>query len=193
MVFKDYYKILGFNTSRINQSNLKIAYRDAAKKYHPDVNVGNRVAEEKFKDINEAYRVLSDNSAKRKYDRIWNTHVGRKNRGYEESKKSSDSLFSDFFNMFFGNVKTESKEELEDIKTKKKIPVKGENIETGINLSIEECYYGTNKKISLRTVEGKMKTFEVKIPAGIRDNEKIRLIRTRKSRNKWRKERRSIH
>ena len=59
---------------------------------------------------------------------------------------------------------------------KKKIPIKGENIETEINVGIEDAYFGTEKKISLRTVSGKMKTFSVKIPSGIRDGEKIRLL-----------------
>ena len=68
-------------------------------------------------------------------------------------------------------------EEREESKTKKKkIPVKGENIETSIDISIQDAFYGVSKKISLRTINGKMKTFDVKIPAGIRNNEKIRLL-----------------
>ena len=60
MIFKDYYKILGFDTNKIASEEIKQAYREQAKKYHPDVNVGNSRAEERFKDINEAYKVLSD-------------------------------------------------------------------------------------------------------------------------------------
>ena len=78
MIFKDYYKILGFDTNKVSLEKIKIAYREQAKKYHPDVNVGNKNAEERFKDINEAYRVLSDSATKRKYDRMWNRHVGSK-------------------------------------------------------------------------------------------------------------------
>lgn len=174
MIFKDYYKILGLENSRSSQDEIKIAFREQAKKYHPDVNNGNSRIEERFKDINEAYRVLSNSSTKRKYDRMWNTHVGRKQKKqYEESRRSKDSVFSDFFNMFFG---TPIEKENEIIKTKKKTPIKGENVETEINIGIEDAYYGTEKKISLRTVEGKMKTFHVKIPEGIRDGEKIRLL-----------------
>ena len=77
MIFKDYYKILGLKNSRVSLDDIKIAYRENAKKYHPDVNVGDSLSEEKFKDINEAYRVLSNASAKRKYDRMWNNHVGK--------------------------------------------------------------------------------------------------------------------
>ena len=174
IIFKDYYRILELQTTRVSLSEIKTAYRELAKKYHPDVNIESKEAEDRFKDINEAYRVLSDSSAKRKYDRMWNNYVGNKKRKeFEESRRGSDSVFSDFFNMFFGNTK----EGEEEVKTKNKKPaVKGENIETEINVSIEDAYYGLSKKISLRTVNGNMKTFSVKVPSGIRNNEKIRLI-----------------
>ena len=176
MIFKDYYKILGLETNKVNSDEIKIAFREQAKKYHPDVNTGKASTEERFKDINEAYKVLSNASSKRKYDRMWNHHVGRKlaNKTYEESKRDKDSVFSDFFNMFFGAPLEENKEEIKTVK--KKVPVKGDNIETEINVGIEDAYFGTEKKISLRTVAGKMKTFSVKIPSGIRDGEKIRLL-----------------
>lgn len=173
MIFKDYYKILNLETSKITPQELKIAYREAAKKYHPDININDKFAEEKFKDINEAYRVLSNSSSKRKYDRLWNNNVGKKKK-YEESKRENGSKFSEFFTMFFGNISNEDEDTIK--KTNKKIPIRGENVETEINMSIEETYYGTEKKISLRTLKGKMKTFTVKVPAGIRDQEKIRLI-----------------
>lgn len=175
MIFKDYYKILGLETNKVSNEEIKTAFREQAKKYHPDLNEGDSKAEERFKDINEAYKVLLNSSSKRKYDRMWNTHVGRKQakKAYEESKRDKDSVFSDFFNMFFG-APVETKEEAPKIK--KKPQIKGENIETEINVGIEDAYFGVEKKISLRTVEGKMKTFSVKIPSGIRDGEKIRLL-----------------
>ena len=142
MKFKDYYKILGLETSKVTNHEIKVAYRDAAKKSHPDLNVGDRIAEEKIKDINEAYKILSNAATKKKYDRMWNSSVGRKKIRKKESK----------------------------------VPVKGENVETKIDLSIEETFYGCEKKISLKATNGKMKTFNVKVPAGIRNNEKIRLI-----------------
>ena len=174
MIFKDYYRILELQTNRVTMQEIKNSYRELAKKYHPDVNIENKAAEERFKDINEAYRVLSDATAKRKYDRMWNNYIGNKKRKeFEESKRSSDSAFSDFFNMFFGNVQ----EDVEERKTKnKRPPIKGDNIETEIKVSIEDAYYGLTKKIALRTVDGSMKTFSVKVPSGIRNNEKIRLI-----------------
>ena len=175
MIFKDYYKILEIDDNKVTMEDIKQAYREQAKKYHPDVNVGDIKAEERFKDINEAYQVLSNGVTRRKYDRMWNTHIGnkRKKQAYEESKRSADSVFSDFFNMFFRNMTqgTENKKS-----GQKNVPIKGENVETAISISVIEAFYGMNKKISLRTVDGKMKTFNIKVPAGIRDNEKIRLI-----------------
>ena len=153
MIFKDYYKILSLETNRVSSEQIKNAYRLAAKKYHPDVNVQDRLSEEKIKDVNEAYRVLSNPSTKRKYDRMWVNNVGKKK--YEEASRSSGSVFSDFFNMFFGANQEDN------IKTKKqqKVPVDGENIETGIDVALEESFYGQEKKISLRTIDGKMKVF----------------------------------
>lgn len=173
MIFKDYYKILELETSKVSLDEIKIAYRSAVKKHHPDTNLGDSLAEDRIKDINEAYKVLSNPTSKRKYDRMWNANVGKKKRAFEESKRDSNSIFSDFFNMFFGNIDIE--DDHKAIK-KQKIAVKGENVETEIKTTIEEAFYGLTKKISLRTVEGNMKTFTVSVPAGIRDGEKIRLI-----------------
>jgi len=170
MIFKDYYKILGLENSRVSASEIKAAYREQAKLYHPDVRGENSYSEERFKDINEAYRVLASSSSKRKYDRIWNNHATKNNIKYEESKSGS------FFQMFFGDVNEEQVEDSKSARKTKKVPVKGENIETEMDVSIEDAFYGVNKKISLRTVDGKMKNFDVKIPAGIRNNEKIRLL-----------------
>ncbi len=174
MIFKDYYKILELNSNKVSINEIKIAYRELAKKYHPDVNVGNSIAEERFKDINEAYRVLSDTKSKKRYDRMWVNRRGKK-KNFEESKRSEGSLVSDFFTMFFGQG-ANNEDTVEVKKQKNKIPSKGENIETEINVSIEDAYFGLEKKISLRTVKGSMKTFSVKIPAGIRNGEKIRLM-----------------
>ena len=121
MKFKDYYKILGLENSRVTIDQIKSAYRKQAKKYHPDVNVGNKVAEERIKDINEAYRVLSDPTTKRKYDRTWNYNVGYKQK--KAKQKTSGEVASEFFGMFFGN--SDIKEEIAQSKLP---PLKGENI-----------------------------------------------------------------
>ena len=171
MVFKDYYKILGMEDNKATPEEIKTAYREQAKKYHPDINSKNDFSEERFKDINEAYKVLSTPATRRKYDRMWNSNIGKKKK-FEESKREEGSIFSNFFNMFFG----EQIDREENKGKKEKVPIKGENIETEIDVSIEEAFYGLDKKLSLRTQDGKMKTFTIKIPAGIRNREKIRLI-----------------
>ena len=165
MVFKNYYKILDLETSRVSIDEVKQAYRQAAKKYHPDLNVGDTLAEERIKDINEAYKTLSVPASKRKYDRIWNSK-------FEKGKKAFKDEKNVFFNMFLGNI--EEKEKLK--KEKIKNPIKGENIETEIRIKINEGFYGATKQISLKDIDGSSKTFSVKIPEGIRDGERIRLI-----------------
>lgn len=164
MKYKDYYKLLGLETSKVSIEEIKSAYRIAAKKYHPDLNIGDSLAEDRIKDINEAYRILSVPMSKRKYDRIWNSRNNAKN--YQNIKGKS------IFSMFLGDIQ---KEERKNVKNTRN-PIKGENVETEIKVSLESAFYGSEKKISLRTVEGKMKTFSVKIPEGIRNGEKIRLI-----------------
>ena len=171
MVFKDYYKILGLEDNKVTPEEIKTAYREQAKKYHPDINNKNEHSEERIKDINEAYRTLSNPSLKRKYDRSWNSNIGRKKKR-EENKRETGSIMNNFFKMFIGAETNIEKKE----KKNKKAPIKGENVETEIGISVEEAFYGKDKKISLRTQSGKMKTFTVKIPAGIRNGEKIRLI-----------------
>ena len=169
MKFKDYYKILGLENSKVTIDQIKVAYRKQAKKYHPDVNVGNKLAEERIKDINEAYRMLSNATTKRKYDRTWNYNIGYKQK--RARQKTSSDVAGEFFGMFFGN--NEIKEEIAQSKIP---PVKGESIETEINITIEDGFYGTEKTIALKNIEGKTKTITVKIPEGIQDGEKIRLI-----------------
>ena len=173
MIFKDYYKILGLNTNKVSIDEIKIAFREQAKKYHPDVNKQTKNAEERFKDINEAYKILSGASTRRRYDRQWNARVGRKRKAQEKknSRNNTNNIISEFKTLFFG----QNQEVEPENKVYKKIPIKGENVETEINVKLEDAYFGLEKKLSLRTVTGKMKTFNVKIPAGIRNGEKIRL------------------
>ena len=165
MVVKNYYKILDLETSHVSIDEIRQAYRQAAKKYHPDLNVGDSLAEEKIKDINEAYKILSVPASKRKYDRMWNSKFGKGQKAFDKSQKNA------IFNIFLGNFDNETKKE----KTKKN-PIKGENIETQINVSIYDAFYGLEKQVVLKDIEGNTKTYSVKIPKGIRNGEKIRLI-----------------
>ena len=163
MIFKDYYKILELKTNKVSSEQIKNAYRLAVKKNHPDLNVEDKLAEEKIKDINEAYKVLSESSSKRKYDRIWNkNNMKIKQQQYKEENKKNNASFGEFFNMFFGTTENIVKPK---INKQEKNPINGENIETSIDVDIEEVFYGLDKKISLRTVDGKMKVFTVSIPA----------------------------
>lgn len=172
MIFKDYYKILGLKNNNVTAEEIKQAYREQAKKYHPDINTTSDFAEERFKDINEAYKTLSNSSTRRKYDRMWNSRIGKKQKNKQQNKKEKKSIFAEMFQMFFGEIKQKEKKKEE----KQKSPKKGENIETEITVSIFEAFYGMEKKITLRTIDGKMREFNVKIPAGIRNEEKIRLM-----------------
>ena len=167
MVVKNYYKILDLETSHVSIDEIKSAYRQAAKKYHPDLNVGDSLAEEKIKDINEAYKVLSVPSSKRKYDRMWNSKFGKGKKAF--TSKSQKGVILD---MFLGNIDNIEKSG----QVKKVAPVKGENIETQINVSIYDAFYGLDKQIVLKTIEGDTKSYTVKIPKGIRSGEKVRLI-----------------
>ena len=169
MIFKDYYKILGLETNKVSNKEIKIAYKEQAKKYHPDLNGGSKQFEERFKDINEAYKVLSNFSSKRKYDRKWNTHIGKRQRNSAYQAQSGKEVL---WKVFFGNTINTNKKAT-------KSAIRGENIETEINISLEDAFYGNEKNIALRTTQGQMKTFKINIPAGIQNNERIRLVRTR--------------
>ena len=169
MVIKDYYKILGFENSRVSLDEVKNAYREQAKKYHPDVNRNNKKAEERFKDISEAYNTLSDGKKRRKYDRLWYYYIGRKNK---QNEKYRDAKVKDFMNLFFGEKKSD---ETQNVKFRGE-PEKGEDIFTEVTSTITEAYFGVTKVLNFKTVDGGNKKIDVKIPAGIRNNEKIRVL-----------------
>lgn len=169
MVIKDYYKILGFENNKVNIEEIKNAYRDQAKKYHPDVNKNNRQAEERFKDIGEAYNTLSNDKQRRKYDRLWYYYIGRKNK---QNQKYRDAKVKDFMNLFFGEKKPEDAEEI----NYKNEPERGEDINTEITATVTEAFFGASKELTFKTVDGGSKKLEIKIPAGIRNNEKIRVL-----------------
>lgn len=175
MIFKDYYKILGLESPKATIDDIKTAYREQAKKYHPDVNVGNKNAEERFKDINEAYKTLTNQATKRKYDRMWNAHIGRRKNKAKQNKEQKTTR-QELLSVLFGLNTKKEETDSENSKRKQKTPQQGENVETEIQISVIEGFFGLTKSISLRTVEGKMKTFKVTIPAGIRNGEKIKLM-----------------
>ena len=166
MIFKDYYKILGLESNKVSLDEIKVAYREKAKKFHPDINVGNSEAEVIFKDINEAYRILSDSTQRRKYDFKWNRYIGSRKKKENKQKKSFKEMFLD---ILFGGVTRQKSEN-------KAIPQYGEDIDTQINISIKEAFFGVNKKLKLRAVNGKETSFSLKVPAGVQNNDKLRIV-----------------
>lgn len=167
MIFKDYYKILGFETNKVSIEEIKNAYRDKAKKYHPDRNVGDKEAESIFKDVNEAYNILSNSKQRRKYDLSWNRYVGSRKRKAEQTEKKT---FKEMFMEIFFGKSTKKKSKLENL------PKYGEDITTEINVSLEEAFFGINKKVKLRSVDGKENTFTFKVPAGVQNKDKLRIV-----------------
>lgn len=166
MVFKDYYKILGLESNKVSIDEIKIAYREMAKRYHPDINKQASGSDEIFKDINEAYRTLSNDKLRRKYDFNWNRYVGRKKGQKQREKRTIKEILAE---IFLGGI-TKKKE------SKKKEPVYGENVTTQIDVSIDEAFFGVNKKVKLKAVNGKETSFNVRIPAGVQNHDKIRMV-----------------
>lgn len=182
---KDYYKLLGVNR-KSTQEEIKSNFRKLAKKYHPDANVDNKDAEEMFKDLNEAYNILMDKEKKKKYDRqVARYGYGAVELGSVNSDSKTGNMMSEIMNTILGiskdtkdKVVTAASNVKDDIKEKiemQKEPRKGENIETTLYVTIEEGYFGAEKKISFKTTRGSIKNYSVNVPMGIRDGEKIRL------------------
>ena len=171
MSFKDYYSILGLNSNKVTLDEIKLAYREKAKKYHPDINAGDNSSEDKFKEINEAYRVLSDSKARKRYDRSWFIYTERKKRLQNKEREVKKSFKEKLIDILFG-MNLPKKE------TEKKAnePIIGENIETEVEVNILEAFNGASKKLKLLAVDGKNKTFNLNIPAGVQNGDKIRFV-----------------
>lgn len=185
MKYKNYYEILGVNR-RSSKEEIKLAYRKMAKKYHPDTNKGDET-EAKFKDINEAYATLTNEEKRRKYDRqvarygygIVNGDSSLSNVKYE--LKSGVTVINDLLTTILGFKKEEAQNfgdinngPKEDKKPKQK-PIKGKDIITHLEVTLEEGLLGVEKKIAIKTYKSGMKTFSVNVPIGIKNGDKIRL------------------
>jgi curved DNA-binding protein len=177
MEYQDYYKMLGVDKNA-DEKEIKKAFRKLARQYHPDTNPGNKQAEEKFKQINEAYEVLSDADKRAKYDQLgsnyqnWQRTGGQNAGGFNWGDyggggsyyQSTGGDFSDFFSTIFGGGARSSRETY-------KTPIRGNDLEQVVNdVTLEEAYNGTERILNKG---GKKRT--VKIPAGVRDGQQIRL------------------
>ncbi len=213
MNYKDYYAVLGVPKGA-PEKDIKSAYRRLARKWHPDANPGNaKAAEEKFKEISEAYEVLGDSDKRRKYDALgsdWQqaARQAEQQRRYRTQQNASQSDFgfgpnmgagagtsgfSDFFDMFFSGVGRRGP-------AAAPTAARGQDMETSIELSLHDIYEGGKKSISLQledscprcrgtgTESGHLclachgtgrtlstKKFEVSIPRGIGEGQRIRL------------------
>ena len=171
MSFKDYYNILGLNSNKVTLDEIKFAYREQAKKYHPDMHAGDSVLEEKFKEINEAYRILSDPKSRKRYDRNWFIYTERKKRLQNKDREVKKSFKEKIIDILFGMTIPRAQ-----TAKRSKEPINGENIETEVEVNVLEAFNGTSKKLKLLAVDGKTKTFNLNIPEGVQDGDKIRFI-----------------
>jgi curved DNA-binding protein len=167
---KDYYQILGVSRGA-NEQEIKQAYRKLARKYHPDVNPGDKQAEVRFKEINEAYEVLSDKEKRAKYDRF-----GSDWQRYEQAGPGdfSGGDFSDIFETLFGGRAGPS--------SGRRAPgggfnvrLDGQDIEQPVEITLEEAAAGTQRKLEFSNPNGSPRVITVKIPAGVDTGNRVRV------------------
>ncbi|MFO8101420.1 MAG: DnaJ C-terminal domain-containing protein [Dehalococcoidia bacterium] len=177
MAKKDYYQILGINRDA-SEKEIKQAYRKLARKYHPDVNPGDKSSEAKFKEVNEAYEVLSDSEKRKKYDRFgdqWQyadqfagagtqNPFGQGNIHFDFGDMGGgggfESIFGDLFGGFGGGGATGTRTR----------PQRKRATEHPVEITLEEAFAGTTRLID---VGGKR--LEARIPAGVDDGSKVHL------------------
>ncbi|MBS1586245.1 MAG: J domain-containing protein [Bacteroidetes bacterium] len=187
MEYKDYYKVLGID-KKASQDDIKKAYRKLAVKYHPDKNQGNKQAEEKFKEINEAYDVLGDVAKRKKYDELgsqWQQYQnqGGADGGFDYSQwantgkrphggqfrtdffDGNEGEFSDFFETFFGGFGGGQRS-----KRGRTNPLKGQDLESHTELTLEEAFNGTERQLNLRGQK-----LRIKLKPGIGDGQVLRM------------------
>lgn len=194
--FREYYETLGVSKTA-TADEIKSAFRKLARKHHPDLAKDKKAAEEKFKEINEAYEVLSDPEKRKKYDEYGSNwqHAGNGfspppggaggrggNGGFGGGSygggDSSDFHFggtgySDFFEQFFGTRRGRGYGGGADFE---ETPQRGRDVEADILVTLEEALHGATRQISFRKGNSPdVQTYTVKIPKGVREGQRIRL------------------
>jgi len=200
--FKDYYAILGVN-KKASDADIKRAYRKLARQYHPDLNPGDKQAEAKFKEINEANEVLGDPENRRKYDEL-----GANWRQYEQAHAGAGAGQSAQWGPFAGggggaSYRTMTPEQMREMfgggsggdpfsdffhtffggesgaasdgrrSARSRRPTRGHDLEQPVDLTLEEVLSGTTRRVVI-SGEGADRTVDVRIPAGVKDGARVR-------------------
>ncbi|GCF08472.1 DnaJ C-terminal domain-containing protein [Dictyobacter arantiisoli] len=201
--YKDYYKLLGVSKDA-DQKEIQRAFRRLARQYHPDVNPGDKEAENKFKEINEANEVLSDPEKRKKYDEMstyyqqYGSYPGAGGAGFAgqgtgprpggqyqyrtvnqedlEDLFGGDSPFSDFFETYFhsGFSGPNARRTRRGDAASARARA-GEDVEADIEITLSDTYQGTTRTLELSEPDGSSRRLEVKIPAGVTDGARIRI------------------
>jgi DnaJ-class molecular chaperone len=198
MDFKDYYSTLGVAKTATDKE-IKQAFRKLARKHHPDVNPGDKAAESRFKEINEAYEVLGDADKRKKYDELganWRMYEqagaagapprpsqgggGFRTMTEEEMREMFGNAdpFSDFFHTFFGGTMGGGGQDFDEAgrrtRGRARGPRAGRDVEQEIELGLEDAYRGTMRRLSM-TYNGEARSVDVRIPPGVGDGSRVRV------------------
>ena len=203
MDFKDYYSTLGVSKGA-TEKEIKQAFRKLARKHHPDVNPGDKAAESRFKDINEAYEVLGDPEKRKKYDELganwrayeqaaaqggpnpfagqWNVNTGGGQGGFRtmtqeemEEMFGNQNPFSDFFTTFFGGGFGGREASGRTGGARTRVRQRpGRDVEHEMEFSLEEAYHGATRRLSLKH-DGRDRIVDVRIPAGVGEGSRVRV------------------
>ncbi len=190
VTFKDYYQILGVARTA-SADEIKQAFRKLARLHHPDVAKNKAAGEAKFKEINEAYEVLGDPAKRARYDEMgpnWQADAGssvpprgprgrRSGSAPEADFEFGGTGFSDFFESFFSDRRARGRAAEYDEEV---FSQPGRDIEADLLVTLEEVLHGSQRKVTLRRPEmdgvpGRNNTYQVRIPPGMREGQKIRL------------------
>src|SRR5208282_1854520 len=138
----DFYEVLGINRTA-SDADIKRAYRSLARKYHPDVATDKVAAESQFKEINEAYSVLSDPQKRQLYDTYGHAAVNGAHQPGGPFGGFGNEGFGDIFDMFFGAARTQTQ-------PKRNGPVRGQDLRFDLQITLEEAFEGSQRELSFK-------------------------------------------